>query len=557
MAGASDGADENYYAILNIPKDASADEVKNAYRRLCVLYHPDKHQTEERQTLARELFPRIQTAYAVLSDPQKRAIYDIYGASGVSAGYDLAPYYGTTAELKAEFEMQKRRQEEERRQTLANASVTMEVSVDATQVFAARDEDEDVHSGLFGIIEDIEISSMSAQQSIETQLNEADTLRLTGALLSRNGRGAGNLALTLRHQHAGDWYSEFGVGAGTGRNITLKTQMSFGAKMQASAEAALQEVRQQGMIILVPSFTAVLYRTLTQHTYTALKFAVSPREINLTSTAVYHTDRMQASSSLQFGQPTSFLRLTLKRSLTDATKLRGSLKIGLDGVGLSYGIERTLTEDDKISLSLHLEMDGVTLKLKYQRVRQTYSVPIWLSDALALEPVVYGTAIPALVYVALHRFVIVPYARRQQETKKLETRRRNRALIAQRRREAFAAVQLMQETVARKIEAEEAVGGLIIEEALYGELVTAADRTASDDAAVINVTVPLQCMVRESQLITNAYSKADLVGFYDPIPDEPKQLRVRYRFQGRLHQVTVDDKAELRIPRKADLVPEH
>eukprot|EP00048_Salpingoeca_helianthica_P008262 m.120667 g.120667 ORF g.120667 m.120667 type:complete len:63 (+) comp14559_c1_seq2:200-388(+) len=62
-------------------------------------------------------------------------------------------------------------------------------------------------------------------------------------------------------------------------------------------------------------------------------------------------------------------------------------------------------------------------------------------------------------------------------------------------------------------------------------------------------------MVRDSQLVTGAYSKSGLVGFYDPIPDEPKQLRVRYRFQGRVHQVTLDDKDELRIPCRAHLLP--
>ena len=65
-------AEKNYYDILGISKTASADEIKSAYRKLAKKYHPDVCKEEN----AEEKFKEIQEAYAVLSDPQKKQMYD-------------------------------------------------------------------------------------------------------------------------------------------------------------------------------------------------------------------------------------------------------------------------------------------------------------------------------------------------------------------------------------------------------------------------------------------------------------------------------------------------
>ena len=76
---------KDYYAILGVSKDASADELKRAYRKLAVQNHPDKHPDEKEKYEAK--FKEITEAYAVLSDPQKRQQYDQFGsADGAGAG---------------------------------------------------------------------------------------------------------------------------------------------------------------------------------------------------------------------------------------------------------------------------------------------------------------------------------------------------------------------------------------------------------------------------------------------------------------------------------------
>ena len=69
----------DYYEVLGVPKNASADELKSAFRKLARQYHPDVNKAED----AEEKFKEINEAYAVLSDDQKRAAYDRFGHAGV------------------------------------------------------------------------------------------------------------------------------------------------------------------------------------------------------------------------------------------------------------------------------------------------------------------------------------------------------------------------------------------------------------------------------------------------------------------------------------------
>ena len=81
----------DYYQILGVDKSASNNDIKKAYRKLAMKYHPDQNQGDAN---AEEKFKEVSTAYEILGDQQKRAEYDAYGHGGSRSQRRWNPFDG-------------------------------------------------------------------------------------------------------------------------------------------------------------------------------------------------------------------------------------------------------------------------------------------------------------------------------------------------------------------------------------------------------------------------------------------------------------------------------
>uniref|UniRef100_A0A8C7ZEY6 DnaJ homolog subfamily C member 11 n=1 Tax=Oryzias sinensis TaxID=183150 RepID=A0A8C7ZEY6_9TELE len=576
---------QDYYSLLNVRKEATLEELKASYRRLCMLYHPDKHRDPELKRQAEQLFNRVHQAYEVLSDAHSRAIYDLFGKKGLEVeGWEVVERKRTPAEIREEYERLQREREERRLQQRTNPKGTISVGVDATDLFDRYDEDFDELPG--GGFPHIEINKMHISQSIEAPLTNNDTAMLSGSLSTHNGSGGGNINVTVRRVVSAKgwgevrsktppcWFAsagsrslyflnkplsaglclcpslqvEFGAGDILGPLIGLKMFRNITPRCFLTAQCGLQFSPRGPR----PSCSLMTARHLDQNTMGYLQWRWGPTSA-MTSSLVRDTKSSHFTLALQLGVPHSYLMMSYQYKFQDEdqTKVKGSLKTGWFGTVVEYGAERKISRHSVLSATVSMGVpQGVTLKLRLARASQTYLFPIHLTDQLLPSAVFYATVGPLVVYMAIHRLIIVPYTQAQKE-QELELQRKSSATdIAKKKQEAESAVLLMQESVRRIVEAEESKMGLIILNAWYGKFVSETSQK-QEKARVIDVTVPLQCLVKDSKLILTEASKVGLPGFYDPCVGEDKSLKLLYQFRGVMHQVISADNEALRIPKQS------
>ncbi|XP_060605966.1 dnaJ homolog subfamily C member 11-like, partial [Ruditapes philippinarum] len=279
---------------------------------------------------------------------------------------------------------------------------------------------------------------------------------------------------------------------------------------------------------------------------------------NLKTLLVYHSETQQVLFEVNLGIQYSYIYTSYTKKFKEHdVSTTVSLKAGTFGAVIEYGIEKKVTAFSNLGATMSVGYPtGVTIALKLDRGSHTMLMPIKLSDEVIPSSILYGTIIPIVTYFAVKKLIVDPFLSGQKEKELVRKKQEQKEKIQQRKREAQALIELMKESVDRNIEVEERRNGLIIITAIYGKLSSSTDEDLQTEDC-IDVTVPLQALVKDSNLITpEKTSKSDIPGFYDPCIGEEKKLYIKYKFRKTIHHTTVDDMEKVRIPQQRHLMRE-
>lgn len=536
------GDDEcEYYNLLNVAKTASQDDIKSAYRRLCRIYHPDRHQSPQKQATASNFFRRIQEAYKALSDPRTRAVYDRSGKKGLIDDVALVERTNLPSELIEEYERLKVQFEDRTYIQQANPQGNFQMEVDATPLV---DGQRYYNQPL------VSIEKINMQQSVDADITQTLFGSVAGMLTTTQRAFFGGLQFSLRHLLNNRNWVKVSALASTQPSIGVDSYHNLGNQMYVTTQSMFS-LTPYGMVL---SANGNITRRLNERTLATL----SVKEMgNTVSSQLVHnlSATVNLVGEVQVGYNSCHVKGAVEFEPNDNYWFRSGVKVGTKGVSLFYGAQHQVAKLTRLGGTVLLgSSEGVVLKLRLIRASMNFQVRFRVSHEVSVSSVLYATIVPLGLYACLQVFALSPLLKRQLQ-KELENKREERFKeLIEMKAEAEAAIDLMQEAFQKAIDTEHAKHGLIILEAWYGKLFGLQTDGQSFETTVIDVCVPLQCMVIDSKLILHEKTKANIPGFYDPCFGEKKYLRVRYEFRGVTHEVTIDNSEPLIIPRRSHRV---
>ncbi|RIB26502.1 hypothetical protein C2G38_2012505 [Gigaspora rosea] len=516
------------YGVLNVSKEATEEQIKEAYKRLCRTFHPDKHVDPENKRAAETKFQVIQRAYEVLTDPTKRTIYDMFGEEGLNTSWEVGTRLKTPQELREEFEKQAKLKKEHEMENLVKSKGDFQLSIDATQLFDPYDSVSSRRKNISSpssIFENIEVTQLFLKHSFETQLKPQAQAFIVGQTIIRNGVGGGNIVGSIRHTFSPHFWAEVGSSVVQPRITTAKANYSFGSDGFFTVSAQSQTISSPPIL----SFTAG--RRLGENTsgylsYKTGAWALGPWGQNdsysrreRSSAAIGINSSMEKSGyglEIQTGLANSYISANYNRKLFDIYQIRAvttlSTSSGLTAILLG---ERKVAENTKLAIAIELGIPGgITFRCRLSRLGQRITIPIHVSSEYNFKIALWGTLLPVITIVAVEQTILRPRRKKKAAEKLAILRERHAEFISTRKREAEEAIRLLQPSVERKVEAEMTKdNGLIILEAWYGNFAHIKEASTENQYGdVFDVKIPIQALVFESQLIIpGGYSKVNFL----------------------------------------------
>ncbi|KAJ4837165.1 Chaperone protein dnaJ 13 [Turnera subulata] len=527
------------YAVLQVSPDASDEEIRKAYRHWAQVYHPDKYQDLHMKEIATENFQRICQAYEVLSDENKRVIYDIYGMEGLTSGLELGPKLNRVEELKAELEKLRQRKELQR----------MAAQFQSTGRIIAHVSWPELRDG-YGVMR-----GMAMTSQVTSQLSKRTTVAMGGSLEVSDNAGGASASAVVRHQVSPASYLE--VVATTGLRAVIAVQATRQLSAHSTATVTIAKTLKDGSYNLSNTWT----RQLSETTHGNIQLLLGPES----SVAVgwrKKDENMSAAGELKIG--TSSFAASAHYSHNFSSKSHGRIggRFASNALEIEVGGGRKVSKFSMVRMMYVVGIQGIFWRFELHRGGQKLIVPILLSAHLNPLFAAGAFVVPTSLYFLLKKFVLKPYYIRKERQKALGDKEETAAQVQEARKSAEKAQQLLTPVANRKRSRQLESNGLIVTKAVYGSLKALKKGNESygvnneSASTVIDVTIPLNFLVNDSGTLKlhEGVKKSGIMGFCDPCPGEPKQLHVEYTYGGHQFEAVVDDYAELSIPQEAHRV---
>ncbi|KAK6118949.1 hypothetical protein DH2020_047310 [Rehmannia glutinosa] len=523
------------YALLHISPEASDEEIRRAYRQWAQVYHPDKYQSPQMKEIATENFQRVCEAYEILTDENKRIIYDIYGMEGLTSGLELGPKLNKVEEIKEELERMRRQREQEK----VSAHIRPSGSILATLSWPDFLDGDGIMRG------------MAMASEVQSQISKRTSLAIGGNLAVNANSGGGAATAILRHHISPVSSVEFMGSIGLQSLIGMQTSRQL--SVHSTAIMGITMSLRDGSINLSNTWS----RQLSETTNGNIQLSLGP-ESSIGVGWRKKEQKMSASGEIKIG--TSSFGATAHYTHCFSSKSHGRIAgtVGSGALALEIGGGRKISKFSTVRMLYSIGIQGLIWKFELHRGGQKLVVPILLSHNLNPVFATGAFIIPVSLYFTLKNFVFKPYYLRREKQKSLENIEKTQSQVREARAAAKKAQQLLENVANRKRNKQLETGGLVILKAVYGNRKALLNRKNSEEtedevaSQIMDVTVPLNFLVNDSgQLkLHEGVKKSGIMGFCDPCPGETKQLHVEYSYGGARYEVSVDDYEELLIPQE-------
>ena len=585
-----------------VSRDATEDDIKKAYRALAQVAHPDKHSSSVLREAASRSFNTLNEAYEILSDKERRRVYDVYGMAGLNAGLEVGRRHKSLREISEEFERARAKERRAQMEAKLNFRGSYGFSFSAAHLFDERVRHRRAliaaRRGLpTGGSPFLDLNGVDFNSVFDVPTWSDDATAYVGAQgqMSR-GAGAGGLILGLRKtasEHT-SWECALVMGS-------MQSAATFHVQRQLSAHAAgtlaYSYAAAQGGLGLEVG----VQRQLSEHSKGHLTWNVGPVG-GMSTGAQRAKGKTSWKADVSVGPASSGVAGFIARRLSKKSTFRLSVRLGTTAIDFDIGCTRKMNRETSLGLSVSVGIRGVHLKLRFNHSGQRFQFPILLAPRATVANASASLAIPFAAVGILKRYVVKPYALKLRVKEQTVLRSKHAAQVAADKAEARAAQELLKAQAAARVAKEREKNGLVVERAVFGhfprrtrpkagepivegfreETETAegtddargagttgtsgdgnGDGNGDGDGATkpapapwLDVTVAAQFMVFDSHLDVHAGAhKPSLLGFCDPCPDEKAYLRVRYTYRGVPHEVTVGEDDPLAIPNKAHELP--